>query len=187
MVKTYSNNGRESKQSPWFPATKHQWLLNQSQCHVLHHHGTAPYGTCFCCLGPHLQKDIRQLEREQRRAARLCHGDYTNRTPGCVDDMLKVLHWDSLETRRKNNRLSLLHKINTGHVDITLDQYIQRSDPRTRAAQRFRHAMAGHPALCHSFPPATVRQWNRLPTSLSAQRLSCLNICFNFFMRQYTS
>ena len=35
--------------------------------------------------------------------------------------MLKVLQWESLETRRKSNRLSLLHKINTGHVDITLD------------------------------------------------------------------
>ena len=52
MVKTYSNNGRESKQSPWFPVTKHQWLLNQSKGHFLHHHGTGHYGTCFCCLGP---------------------------------------------------------------------------------------------------------------------------------------
>ena len=58
---------------------------------------------------PHLQKDISRLETLQRRAARFCCGDYTNRTPGCVDDMLKVLHWESLETRRKNNCLSLLH------------------------------------------------------------------------------
>ena len=100
--------------------------------------------------------------------ARFCCGNYTNRTPGCVDDMLKVLHWESLETTKKNNRLSLLHKINTGHVDITTDQYLQRSDPRTQGAQRFRHARADHPPLYHSFFPATLRQWNRLPTSLSA-------------------
>ena len=93
---------------------------------------------------------------------------YVNRTPGCVDDMLKVLHWESLEMRRKNNRLSLLHKINTDHVDITLDQYLQRSDPRTWGAQRFRHARADHPALYHLFFHATLRQWNRLPTILSA-------------------
>ena len=117
---------------------------------------------------PQLQKDISQLERVKRRAARFCCCDYTNRTLGCVDDMLKVLTWESLETRRKNNRLSRLHKINTGHVDITLDQYLQRSDPRTRGAQRFRHARADHPALYHSFFHATLRQWNRLPTSLSA-------------------
>ena len=36
-----------------------------------------------------------------------------------------------------------------GHVEITLDQYLQRSDPRM-------------------FFHATLRQWNRLPTSLSA-------------------
>ena len=85
---------------------------------------------------PRLQKDIGQLERVQRRAARFCCGDYTNRTPGCVDDMLKVLHWESLGTRR-NNRLSLLHKINTGHVDITLDQYLQRSDPQNAGSPAF--------------------------------------------------
>ena len=33
-----------------------------------------------------------------------------------------------LEARRKNNHLSLLHNINTGHVDFTIDQYIQRSE-----------------------------------------------------------
>ena len=100
---------------------------------------------------PHLQTDISQLERVQRRSARFCCGDYTNRTPGCVDDRLKVLHWERLEARRKNNRLSLLHNINTGHVDITIDQYLQWGDPRTRGAQHFRHARADHPALYHSF------------------------------------
>ena len=83
---------------------------------------------------PHLQKDISQLESVQRRAARFCCGDYTSRTPGCVDYML-----------------SLLHKINSGHVGITIDQYLQRSEHRTREAQRFRHARADHPAFYHSF------------------------------------
>jgi len=100
---------------------------------------------------PYLQKDISQPDIIQRRAARLCCGDYTNRTPGCVDNMLNVLNWESLETRKKNNRICLLHKINTGHVDITLDQFLQRSDPKTRGVQRFRHARADHPALYHSF------------------------------------
>ena len=116
---------------------------------------------------PHLQNDICQLERVQRRAARFCCGDYKNRIPGCVDDMLKALHWESLDARRKNNRLILLHKINTGHVDITLDQYLQRSDTRKLGAQRFRYAWA-YPALYHSFCHATLRQRNRLSTSLSA-------------------
>ena len=50
--------------------------------------------------------------------------------PGCLED-------------RKNNRLCLLHKINTGHVSITISyQYVQRNYPRTRGAQRFRHTRA---------------------------------------------
>ena len=110
---------------------------------------------------PRLQKDIRQLERV-RQAAKFCCSDYTNRPPGCDDGMLTALHWESLETRRKNNRLSLLHKINTGHVDITIDLYLQQSDPRTPAFS------TDHPALYHSFFPANLRQWNRLPKSLSA-------------------
>ena len=37
----------------------------------------------------------------------------------------------------KNNRPCLLHKINIGHVDITIDQYLHRSVPRTCVAQLF--------------------------------------------------
>ena len=33
------------------------------------------------------------------------------------EQVRRLLHWESLETRRKNNRLSLLKKINTGHVE----------------------------------------------------------------------
>ena len=77
-------------------------------------------------------------------------------------------HSTDTTTARENNRLSLLHNINTSHVDITIDQYLQRSDPRTRGAQHFRHARTDYPALYHSFYTGTLRQWNRLPTSLSA-------------------
>jgi len=188
MVKTYGNNGRQSKQSPWFPATKHHRLLKQILGHFLLHRGTAHYGTCFCCLGPHLNKDISQLERVQRRAARCCCGDYTNRTPRCVDNMVKVLHWESLETRRKKNRIRLLHKINTGHVDINIDHYLQRSYPRSRGAQSFRRARSDHPALYYSFFLATLRQRNALPTSLIATSCPGFHLpADTFFMRLHTS
>ena len=192
MVKSNINNCRESKQSPWFPGAKHQWLFNQSQGHYLHCHGTSQYGTCFCLVGPHLQKDTSQLERVQRRAAKFCCSDYTNRTRGCVDNVLKVLHWESLETRRKSNRPSLLHKINARHVDITIYQYLQRSDPRMRGAQRFRHARADHPAL---YPLFFLQHFD---SGIGSHKSinhhihrsfqgwpSFLNICFNFFISLY--
>ena len=34
----------------------------------------------------------------------------------------------------KNSRISLLHKVNISHVYITIDQYLQQCDPRTRVA-----------------------------------------------------
>ena len=117
---------------------------------------------------PNLQKDISQLGRAQRRAARFWCGDYTNRTPGCIDDTLKVLHWESMGMMRKINGLSFLHNVYTGHVDITIDHYFQRSDPDNSGAQCFRHSRADHPALYHALFPATFKQWNRLPASLSA-------------------
>ena len=123
------------------------------------------YATCFCCLGP--QFSWRHQPTRER-----------------VDDMLKVLHWESLGTSRKNNRLSLLLRINIGHVDITIDQCLQRSNPRTRGAQRFRHARAEHPALYLSFSPATLRQWNRLPSCLLAT--TCPE-AFNAGLRALTS
>ena len=66
-----------------------------------------PFQLHLCCLGSHLQKDISQLERAQQRAARFCCGDYTNRIPRYYAN---IGNWESLEARRKNNRLSLLHK-----------------------------------------------------------------------------
>ena len=41
--------------------------------------------------------------------------------------------------------------------------YLQRSDSRTRGAQRIRHVRADRPALYHSFFHATLREWNRCP------------------------
>ena len=43
------------------------------------------------------------LERVQRKAARFCLQNY-NRTAS-VTDMLRELEWDTLEMRRKKNRL----------------------------------------------------------------------------------
>ena len=84
----------------------------------------------------------------QRRAASFCCGDYTYRSN------TRMCWWHakgaiivSLEAMRKNNRLSLLHKINTGHVDITIEHAI----PPTKWYQN-----AGSPAFssCKGRPPS---------------------------------
>ena len=59
---------------------------------------------------PHYKKDISTLERVQRKAAHFCLQNF-NKTAS-VTDMLSDLKWDTLETRRKENRLTLMYKLN---------------------------------------------------------------------------
>ena len=60
---------------------------------------------------PTSQSKIKALENIQRRAARFVTNNYTDRTPGCVTNMITSLGWQSLEQRRQNSRLCMLCKI----------------------------------------------------------------------------
>ena len=48
---------------------------------------------------PHLTSDVHTLEQVQRRAARFVNRNYTQRTPGCVTNMVQSLGWESLQQR----------------------------------------------------------------------------------------
>ena len=71
---------------------------------------------------PHHKKDISTLERVQRKAARFCLQNF-NKTAS-VTDMLSDLKWDTLETRRKKNRLTLMYKLSHNLVDITTENHL---------------------------------------------------------------
>ena len=68
---------------------------------------------------PHLTSDVHTLEQVQRRAARLVHRNYTQRTPGCVTNMVQSLGWESFQHRRYMDRLSIPFKIQHGLVDVS--------------------------------------------------------------------
>ena len=65
---------------------------------------------------PHTRENIDKLERVQRQAARFIQKDYRSREPGCVTRMLDELNLPTLESRRRNQRLQLLKKINENSV-----------------------------------------------------------------------
>ena len=65
---------------------------------------------------PHVQKEVDQLERIQRQAARFITRDYFSKEPGCVTKMLKDLNLPSLQLRRRNLRLSFLFKVVEGMI-----------------------------------------------------------------------
>ena len=110
---------------------------------------------------PSTQTNSKIVEQVQRRTARFVHNDYSSRTPGCVTRMLKDLKWESLEQRRKNNRLAMLYRINKNLVDITSTKYLRESDKRTRGAHKF-YQERTNAIYGNSFFPRTIRDWNRL-------------------------
>ena len=106
---------------------------------------------------PYLQKDIKAIEQIQRRAARYVLNDYSTRTPGCVTGMVNKLQWESLETRRRNDRLTMLYRIQHGLVDLHPDSYLQQSDRRTRGEHRLYQKRIGSETYSYSFFPRTIR------------------------------
>ena len=111
--------------------------------------------------------DAGLLERVQRRAARFVFNNYSDRNPGCVTNMLNKLEWEPLSNRRLNSRLIMLYRfLNCDELKDSID-FLKRSDTRTRGRDRLYQDHSKHPALHHSFFPRTIREWNKLPTSLS--------------------
>ena len=119
---------------------------------------------------PHQSSDIHNLEQVQRRAARFVHHNYTERTPGCVSNMVQSLGWESLQHRRYIDRLSMLFRVQHGLVDVTTD-YIQLNDTRTRGSQRLRQLNATKDVYKYSFYPRTICDWIQLPTTVTMSRL----------------
>ena len=58
---------------------------------------------------PHYKKDVHTLKRVQRKAARFYLQNFNRITS--VTDMLRELEWDTLEMRRRKNRLTVMYKL----------------------------------------------------------------------------
>ena len=107
-----------------------------------------------------------ELESVQKRTARFVTGNYNYET-GSMTGILGQLKWESLKTRRKDNRLILLYKGLKGKADVPTDDLI----PKTRRC-RNQHSMAFQTPIAStevykgSFFPQTIRDWNALPDSL---------------------
>ena len=67
---------------------------------------------------PYTKSCIDKMEMVQRRAARYVPHRYHNTS--CVGKMLDTLQWTSLEERRKQQRLSMLYKIQHGQVALNI-------------------------------------------------------------------
>ena len=105
-----------------------------------------------------------RLEMVQRRAARFCSDDFKKYSS--VREMLNNLDWETLEQRRKNDRLTMLYKVSHGLVGINGAEYLTHSDNRrTRGSHQFKYQRQHIRLDVHkySFFNRTIPEWNELP------------------------
>jgi len=120
---------------------------------------------------PQTVQNCNKLEQVQRRAARFaCH---RCERPASVTAVMNDLKWESLETRRNNQRLTMFCRMQHNMVSITPADhlvpvqwsYSRRSDHDEM--YQVPYARTNHPNVYkYSFCPATVRIWNTVPPSL---------------------
>lgn len=116
--------------------------------------------------GTNKNQDI--LQKVQRKAARFVHNDFSSESS--VNKMLTELGWDSIETRRKIQRLTTLHKILYHDLDLDIDLYTKQKVARSRRShnKQFETKHYTSTKFFQSFFPETTRLWNSLPPSCVA-------------------
>ena len=125
---------------------------------------------------PHTAQNINKLEAVQRRAARFVTGDY--RRTSSTSQMIATLCWPTLQQRRADAKLVLVHRIIHGHVEIQAPAYFRPTALTTRG-----HSLRYYLPFCrtdvykHSFFPSGIRSWNQLPEEVaSAQSLDAFRV-----------
>ena len=86
---------------------------------------------------------------------------------GSMAGILEELKWETLQKRRKDNRLILLYKGLKGKARIPTDELIPKNRRcRNQHSMVFKIPTASKDAYLKSFFPQTIRDWNVLPDSL---------------------
>ena len=101
----------------------------------------------------------------QRKAARFAFSDYSRYSS--VSAMLNKLNWRSLEKRRDNLILVMLHKIINCNVDIPHIRILQTAPSNTQSSSsKFLHLPSRIDSFKHSFFPRAIKLWNHLSDHL---------------------
>jgi hypothetical protein len=123
-----------------------------------------------CAWNPHQSRNIDKLEGVQRAAARFVCKDYRRTTS--VTGLLTILNWDSLATRRLLATTTMMFKIHSGAVAISLPPEVQLNHKATRHHHAVTYTQLPISINCYnySFYPRVIRLWNKLPlAAVSAQ------------------
>ncbi len=115
---------------------------------------------------PYTQKNKHRLEMVQRRAARYVLRRYHNTSS--VTDMLHELKWETLEERRRQQRLTMMYKIHNGLVAVNKDAYMCPATRLSKSNNPLAYMIpdTGPDYYNQSYFPRTIREWNHLPTNI---------------------
>ena len=82
-----------------------------------------------------------------------------------MTSMLNELQWDSLESRRTKNQLTMLYKMTNNLIDIHPVQYLTPGSTRTRSNHSLQYQQISTITNCYkySFFSRTIPVWNYLP------------------------
>ena len=118
---------------------------------------------------PHLKNDVDSMERVQRKAARWVTS--TNERHASVTDLLCKLQWETLEARRKQQRLIFMYKVlneqvavPTKSIDLTLSARASRVSDNSQKLYKPRVTTT---EFQNSFVHRTIPGWNTLPSSVA--------------------
>ena len=117
-----------------------------------------------CTWDPHIQKQIKDIESVQRRAARFVKNEYST-APGTATKLLNDLKWPTLDKRRKVARLTMMFKVVSGLSAIKFPPLCRKGDrvlDNSSLRSKFIHRQVGAKTNTyqHSFIARTIKDWN---------------------------
>ena len=92
-------------------------MLKSGKRSNLHRNGENNPRVCLV----YVAEDVNRPEPVQRRAARFVH----DRQAGCVGKIVQALNSESLSSRTRTNRLTMLYKIQRDFVDMDASKVIR--------------------------------------------------------------
>ena len=115
--------------------------------------------------GIHTNK-MTSLEKIQRRAARWVLSNYDRLSS--VTEMLEILDWPSLESRRRIGRLQTFYKGINNLSGLSIPPYFLSTQRSTRHhhTHHFIQPSTQTSYYQHSYFPRTIKDWNSLPVSV---------------------
>ena len=128
-----------------------------------------PHLEYSCTLwDPYTQEQITQLDKVQHRGARFVFNDYDYTSSPAK--MISKLKWESLQVRRMERRLLVLHQALHGHLSIPANNILR---PTTRPSRftndcTFQRIQTKKYCYKNSYFPQTIVDWNSLPYNIIA-------------------